>query len=158
MYSGACVATIGAQQRGVATVTSPAPDLQRALRREHGRAGLAARSRDDQHAAEIAFVRIGCARRDQRCASDRASSARRAARRATRRPTAGMPMSAMTTSPDFCSAGGRISGSLGAPSVTVTVASMQSPMRSAYQPTCPDGRSIDTTGIADALMSAMTVS
>ena len=39
-------------------------------------------------------------------------------------------MSAITTSPDFISAGGSTSGSFGAASVTVTVASIASPIRS----------------------------
>ena len=43
---------------------------------------------------------------------------------------AGMPISAITTSPAFISAGGRTSGNFGAPSVTVTVASIESPIKS----------------------------
>src|SRR3712207_7340597 len=42
----------------------------------------------------------------------------------------GMPMSAITTSPHFCSAGGSSNGSFGAASVTVTAASIASPIRS----------------------------
>ena len=49
-------------------------------------------------------------------------------------------MSAMTTSPAFCSAGGSTSGSFGAPSVTVTDASMQSPIRSGVSADMPDGQ------------------
>ena len=52
-----------ARSRGVATVTQAGAGAQRALRGEHRRAGLAARPGDDQHAAEIALVRVGGARR-----------------------------------------------------------------------------------------------
>jgi hypothetical protein len=61
--------------------------------------------------------------------------------------SSGMPMSAMTMSPARSSAGGSTSGSFGAPSVTVTVASMQSPMSSCVSADMPDGTSIDTTGM-----------
>ena len=72
--------------------------------------------------------------------------------------SAGMPMSAMTMSPARVSPGGRTSGSFGAPSVTVVSASIDSPIGSTASADSPDGRSIDTTGIPDALTSAMTVS
>ena len=67
-------------------------------------------------------------------------------------------MSAMTTSPASALAGGSTSGSFGAPSVTVIDASMQSPIRSGVSADSPLGRSIDTIGMSDALMSATTVS
>ena len=70
----------------------------------------------------------------------------------------GRPMSAITTSPAYASAGGSTSGSFGAARVTVIVASMQSPIRCGVSADTPLGRSIDTIGISDALTSATTVS
>ena len=51
-------------------------------------------------------------------------------------------MSAITTSPAFISAGGSTSGSFGAASVTVTVASIESPIRSDVSALMPEGMSI----------------
>ena len=70
--------------------------------------------------------------------------------------SAGMPMSAMTMSPARVSPGGRTSGSLGAPSVTVVSASIESPIGSTASAERPEGTSIDTTVIPAALTSAMT--
>ena len=67
-------------------------------------------------------------------------------------------MSAITTSPAFISAGGRTSGSFGAARVTVTVASIESPITSHVSALMPDGMSIDTIGTPASLMSATTVS
>ena len=52
-------------------------------------------------------------------------------------------MSAMTMSPARVSAGGSTSGSFGAASVTVSPASIDSPIGSAESADRPDGRSID---------------
>ena len=67
-------------------------------------------------------------------------------------------MSAMTMSPARVSAGGRTSGSFGAASVTVIAASIESPIGSAESADNPDGRSIATTGMPEALTSAATLS
>src|SRR5436190_6490301 len=72
------------------------------------------------------------------------------------RMSPGMPMSAMTMSPARVSAGGRTSGSFGAASVTVSPASIDGPIGSAESADRPDGRSIATTGIPEALTSAIT--
>ncbi len=72
--------------------------------------------------------------------------------------SSGMPISAMTMSPAWSSPGGSTSGSFGAASVTVTPASIDGPMGSAESADRPDGRSIATTGMPDALTSAITVS
>ena len=69
----------------------------------------------------------------------------------------GMPMSAMTMSPAWFSAGGSTNGNFGAASVTVVPAWMDSPIVSGESADRPDGKSIDTTGIPDALTSAMTL-
>ena len=67
-------------------------------------------------------------------------------------------MSAITMSPARVSAGGRTSGSFGAASVTVVPASIEAPIGSDVSADRPDGRSIDTTGMPEALTSAMTLS
>ena len=67
-------------------------------------------------------------------------------------------MSAITMSPACISAGGRTSGSFGAPSVTVMAASIASPTRSDVSADRPEGRSIATTGMPEPLTSATTVS
>src|SRR5471032_1238691 len=67
-----------------------------------------------------------------------------------------MPMSAITMSPACVSAGGSTSGIFGAASVTVRPASIDGPIGSGESADSPDGRSIATTGMPDALTSAMT--
>src|SRR5580765_3342399 len=67
-----------------------------------------------------------------------------------------MPMSAMTMSPARISAGGRTSGSFGAAIVTVKPASIDGPIGSGESADRPDGRSIATIGMPDALTSATT--
>ena len=57
-------------------------------------------------------------------------------------------MSAMTMSPARISAGGSTSGNFGAPSVTVTPASIESPISSCESADRPEGRSIDDDGDA----------
>ena len=61
----------------------------------------------------------------------------------------GMPMSAITMSPARVSAGGSTSGSFGAASVTVSPASIESPIGSGESADSPDGRSIATTGMPE---------
>src|SRR3954453_4897774 len=68
----------------------------------------------------------------------------------------GMPMSAMTMSPAGVSAGGRTIGIFGEARVTVRPASIDGPSGSAESADSPDGRSIATTGMPDALTSATT--
>ncbi len=68
----------------------------------------------------------------------------------------GMPMSAMTMSPAWFSAGGSTSASFGAPSVIVRPASIDGPIGSGESDDRPDGRSIATTGMPDALTSVTT--
>ena len=132
---------------GEATVTSPAPERSAPCAASAAAPGLPHRAGDDDHAAEVALVRVGGARRNQRAQL-------LARQQLDPRPVelidhaGGMPMSAITTSPDICSAGGSTSGSFGAPSVTVTVASTQSPISSRVSADSPDGRSIDTIGSA----------
>ena len=109
---------------GVATVTSPAPERSAPIADEMRRAGLAARSGDDQHAAVVALVAVRRPRRDQLAHRAARQQLDAAARRPTRCTSAGMPMSAMTMSPARVSPGGRTSGSFGAPSVTVRPASI----------------------------------
>ncbi len=65
-------------------------------------------------------------------------------------------MSAMTMSPARVSAGGSTSGSFGAASVTVRPASIDGPIGSGESADRPDGRSIATIGMPDALTSVMT--
>ena len=65
MYSGPIAATTAWQLDGVATVTRPAPERKRADGRQVRRPRLAARSGDDEHAAEIALVALGRARRHE---------------------------------------------------------------------------------------------
>ena len=65
MYSGAIAATIGTHDRGVATVTRPAPDRSAPIAARCAAPVLPERAGDDQHAAEVALVRIGGARRHQ---------------------------------------------------------------------------------------------
>ena len=65
-------------------------------------------------------------------------------------------MSAMTMSPACVSPGGSTSGSFGAASVTVSVASIEGPIGLGESADNPDGRSMATTGMPDALTSAMT--
>ena len=66
-------------------------------------------------------------------------------------------MSATTTSPACVAPGDTSSGSFGAPSVTVRVASIVSPIRPVVSADKPDGRSTDTIGTPDALRSSTTV-
>ena len=65
-------------------------------------------------------------------------------------------MSAMTMSPARSSPGGSTSGSFGAASVMVRPASIDGPIGSTESAERPDGRSMATTGIADAFTSAIT--
>ena len=65
MYSGAIAATIGWQLRRRRDGDEAGARPQRADRREMRGAGLAARAGDDQHAAVVALVAVGRARRDQ---------------------------------------------------------------------------------------------
>ena len=65
MYSGAIAATIGTHERGVATVTRPAPERSAPSAARCAAPVLPERAGDDQHAAEVALVRVGRARRDQ---------------------------------------------------------------------------------------------
>jgi hypothetical protein len=58
--------------------------------------------------------------------------------------------------PACISAGGSTSGNFGAASVTVRPAWIDGPMASAESADRPDGMSIDTTGMPDALTSATT--
>ena len=89
MYSGAIAATIGRHDRGVATVTRPAPDRSAPMRREVRRAGPAERSGDDQHAAEVPLVRVGGARRHELAHPLAGQQLEVAALRARRTPAAG---------------------------------------------------------------------
>ena len=127
MYSGAMAATIGSARRGVATVTRPAPDLQRAARRQVRRAGLADRSRHDQHAAEVALVRVRRPRLDQlpHALARQQLDVRALERVQHLRRDADVGDDQV---PGQGSAGGSTSGSLGAASVTVSVASIDGPM------------------------------
>ena len=70
----------------------------------------------------------------------------------------GMPMSAITTSPAWSSAGGSTSGILGEASVTVIDACTAWPTTCDVSAERPLGRSIDTTGTSSVLRSATTVS
>ena len=65
MYSGAQRRDDRHARRGVATVTRPAPERSAPMRGQMRGAGLAARSGDDQDAAEVALVRVGGARLDR---------------------------------------------------------------------------------------------
>ena len=58
-------ATIGRHERGVAIVTSPAPDRRAPIAARCAAPDAAERSRDDEHAAEVPFVGVGGARRHQ---------------------------------------------------------------------------------------------
>ena len=107
----------------------PRARLERAHRRQVRRAGLAGRAGHNQHMAVVALVRVGGARLDQRRdIGSRVSSFDVRAFDGSSKAAAGIPMSAMTRSPQWASPGGRISGSFGAASVTVSVASMHGPI------------------------------
>ena len=159
MYSGAIAATIGlaAGRRRDGDQAGARP--QRADRREMRRAGLAARAGDDQHAAVVALVAVRRPRRDQLAHRRRASAARRAGRRAARCTSPGMPMSAITMSPARVSAGRQHQRQLrrGQRHGQARL-DRRSPIGSGESADSPDGRSIDTTGMPDALTSATTVS
>ena len=96
---------------------------QRADRRQVRGAGLAARAGDEQHAAVVALVGVGRARRDQLAHRARVSSSTRGPSSSSM-TSPGMPMSAITMSPARVSAGGSTSDSFGAASVTVMPASI----------------------------------
>ena len=138
--------------------TRPAPDRSAPIADEMRGAGLAARSGDDR--ARGRSRPCGCrarAARRARASAPRVSSSMRGPSRPSM-TSRGMPMSAMTMSPACASPGGSTSGSFGAASVTVMPASIESPIGSAESADSPDGRSIATTGMPDALTSATTVS
>ena len=76
MYSGAIAATIGRHDAGVATVTRPAPDRSAPIAARCAAPVLPERSGDDEHAAEVALVGVGGARRHELAHAVRASAAR----------------------------------------------------------------------------------
>ncbi len=129
MNTGDVAASIGRQQRGVATVTSPGARSQGAHGGQMRGTGLPDRAGDDRQPAEVPLVRIGGTRPHQRRGPAPASAARRVRPSRPSMTSYGMPMSAITTSPAYASPGGNTSGSFGAASVTVSDASMQSPIR-----------------------------
>ena len=65
MYSGAPAATVGTQERGTATVTSPAPDFSAPTPRQTGRPRTAQRARHDKYVTERALVSLCGPLRDQ---------------------------------------------------------------------------------------------
>ena len=145
MYSGPIAATTAWQLDGVATVTRPAPERSAptaarcaapVLPREP--ATISTRPKSPLWLSGARGVTIS------RMALRVSSSTRGPSRLSS--TSAGMPMSAMTMSPARVSPGGSTSGSLGAPSVTVVSASIDSPIGSASSAERPDGRSIETTG------------
>ena len=126
MYSGAIAATTATHDRGVAMVTSPAPDRSAPMA---GRCAAPVRpsepamtsTRPKSPLCESA-ARAGTISRIR----SRVSSSRYGPSSSSRSGT-GMPMSAITRSPACVSAGGRMSGIFGAPSVTVIDASIAVP-------------------------------
>ncbi len=72
--------------------------------------------------------------------------------------SSGIPMSATARSPARSRAGGSTSGTLGAPSVTVSAAWMAGPITSWVSAETPLGRSIAITGTGELLTSSTIVS
>ena len=146
MYSGAIAASTGLARARRGDGDQARARLERAHRRQDAprrscpasrRRSARARSRPcaSRPARGSMSARIGSRVSSSICGPSTASMA-----------ASGMPMSAMTTSPQCASPGGSTSGSFGAPSVTVSVASMHGPMGSGVSADRPDGRSTDTTG------------
>ena len=157
MNSTPSAATTGWQLAGVATVTRPAP-LRSAPRALSTAAPVLPRDPATISTRPQSPLWASGARG---CTSARTESrVRRWSRGPSTASTAdiGMPMSAITTSPATCSAGGRTSGTFGAASVTVRSASSTGPGSSLVSADSPDGRSIATTVAAEALTSATIVS
>ena len=129
MYSGAMAATIGTHDRGVAIVTSPAPD-----RSAPSAARCAAPVRPLEPATistrpKSPLCESGCAPARSR-ASARASAARDTGLRARRSPDAESRCRRSPGRRACVSAGGNTSGIFGAASVTVIDASMAGPSTS----------------------------
>ena len=152
-------ATIGWHDAGVAIVTSPAPDAQRAQAGQVRRAGLAARAGHHGHAAVVALVRVGRPRLHEQAHLLRRQQLDRAAlrrpsitvvaecrcRRSPRRRRGPRPAAAPASS-------------FGAASVTVIDAETHWPTRCGVSAESPLGRSTDTIGMSITLTSATTVS
>ena len=100
--------------------------------------------RHHHHAAEVALVRIRRARLDQRAHLLAGQQLDLRALELIEHVGGNADVGDHHFS-DFISAGGRTSGSLGA-GVTVTVASIASPIRSLVSADMPEGMSIDTIG------------
>ena len=122
MASARAAATTRQARLGRRDGHEPGPRAQRAARGEHGGPRLPERARHDQHVPEVALVRArgGAAGRPRPRPGPRAG---RATEHAAARLSAEMPMSATTSSPTWSQAGGSTWPRLGAPKVTVTVAS-----------------------------------
>ena len=158
MYSGAIAATIGLARRGVATVTSPAPDRSAPSAARCAAPVLSERAGDDQHAAVVALVAVGRARG---VTSSRIALARQQldARAVERLDDRGRDADVG----DDDVAGARLGRRQDERQLRrrerdrharldrVAIGSCESADR-------PDGRSIETTGMPEALTSATTVS
>ena len=118
MYSGAIAATIGRHDAGVATVTSPAPDFSAPIAERN-----AAPVFPIDPATSVTRPKSPlCESAARGSTSPRACSGVISSMRGPSSASTtsfGMPMSAMTTSPAYASAGGSTSGSFGAASVIV---------------------------------------
>ena len=158
MYSGAIAATIGRHERGVATVTSPAPDRSAPMRREVRRAGLAraSRRRPARGRSRPCASRRRAPARSR--ASARASAARAAALRARRAAARNADVG------DHQIAGVRVGRRKDQRNLRrrqrdghrrLDRLARRAPCVSADSPV---GRSIATTGTPSALTSATTVS
>ena len=144
MYSGT-EATRLADDAGVATVTSPAPD-----RRAPSPAKRAAPVLPGDPATNTTWPQSPlCASRARTGIRDRTCSGVSSSSRGPSRSSithAGIPISATTSSPARSAAGASTSGIFGAARVTVTRARMHAPRTCGVSAETPEGRSMDTTG------------